>query len=318
MLTSFHIQNYRLFKDLNIPKLSQVNLIAGKNNSGKTALLEALRIWASGNDDDLISVINNIIFQRGDFIHGSDKQTYTSLFFNLQTEETISFNEEYYILYERLVKEMSNSKRRFLFRTFGEHRIELSANSTFDIAYDKCIYIPFAIENISSTKLWEKISFTTREDDVVRILQIIEPRIIKVRIDNGKAKVLLKGDNQPIPLKNLGDGANRMLTIALGLVNAKDNLLLIDEFEIGLHYSVLDQLWDIIFHFAKEFNVQVVATTHSIDTIKSFYRICDKKELKDMGSFIRLGRSRIANEIVSDDYSMTDLELFLDSQLELR
>ena len=27
MLTSFHIQNYRLFKDLNIPKLSQVNLI---------------------------------------------------------------------------------------------------------------------------------------------------------------------------------------------------------------------------------------------------------------------------------------------------
>ena len=318
MLTSFHIQNYRLFKDLNIPKLSQVNLIAGKNNSGKTALLEALRIWASGNDDDLISVINNIIFQRGDFIHGSDKQTYTSLFFNLQTEETISFNEDYYILYERLVKEMSNSKRRFLFRTFGEHRIELNANSTFDIAYDKCIYIPFAIENISNTKLWEKISLTTREDDVVRILQIIEPRIIKVRIDNGKAKVLLKGDNQPIPLKNLGDGANRMLTIALGLVNAKDNLLLIDEFEIGLHYSVLDQLWDIIFHFAKEFNVQVVATTHSIDTIKSFYRICDKKELKDMGSFIRLGRSRIANEIVSDDYSMTDLELFLDSQLELR
>lgn len=44
MLNHLHIQNYRLFRDLQIDKLGQVNLIAGKNNTGKTALLEALRI----------------------------------------------------------------------------------------------------------------------------------------------------------------------------------------------------------------------------------------------------------------------------------
>lgn len=38
MLDHLHIQNYRLFKDLKIKKLGQMNLIAGKNNTGKTAL----------------------------------------------------------------------------------------------------------------------------------------------------------------------------------------------------------------------------------------------------------------------------------------
>jgi AAA15 family ATPase/GTPase len=42
MLRSLHIKNFRLFRDLKIEHLSRVNLIAGKNNTGKTALLEAL------------------------------------------------------------------------------------------------------------------------------------------------------------------------------------------------------------------------------------------------------------------------------------
>ena len=42
MYTSFHIQNFRCFEDLKIEPLARVNLICGKNNAGKTALLEAL------------------------------------------------------------------------------------------------------------------------------------------------------------------------------------------------------------------------------------------------------------------------------------
>ncbi|NUO01302.1 MAG: AAA family ATPase [Saprospiraceae bacterium] len=42
MLDHLVVQNYRLFKDLNIPKLGQVNLITGKNNAGKSTLLEVI------------------------------------------------------------------------------------------------------------------------------------------------------------------------------------------------------------------------------------------------------------------------------------
>jgi recombinational DNA repair ATPase RecF len=41
MLHDLAIQNYRCFKDFQIEGLTQVNLIVGPNNSGKTSLLEA-------------------------------------------------------------------------------------------------------------------------------------------------------------------------------------------------------------------------------------------------------------------------------------
>ena len=42
MYTSFSIENFKLFDQLTVAPLARVNLIGGKNNAGKTALLEAL------------------------------------------------------------------------------------------------------------------------------------------------------------------------------------------------------------------------------------------------------------------------------------
>lgn len=42
MFISFSVENFRCFRKLEIAPLSRINLIAGKNNAGKTALLEAL------------------------------------------------------------------------------------------------------------------------------------------------------------------------------------------------------------------------------------------------------------------------------------
>ena len=42
MYKTFRVKNFRCFKDLQINDLGRVNLIAGKNNTGKTALMEAM------------------------------------------------------------------------------------------------------------------------------------------------------------------------------------------------------------------------------------------------------------------------------------
>lgn len=42
MFTSLRVRNFRTFKDLTVEPLGRVNLIAGKNDVGKTALLEAM------------------------------------------------------------------------------------------------------------------------------------------------------------------------------------------------------------------------------------------------------------------------------------
>jgi AAA15 family ATPase/GTPase len=47
MLNSFLVRNFRLFREFQVPKLSRINLFVGKNNSGKSCLLEALQIYAT-------------------------------------------------------------------------------------------------------------------------------------------------------------------------------------------------------------------------------------------------------------------------------
>ncbi|HEY4329851.1 MAG TPA: AAA family ATPase [Phycisphaerae bacterium] len=50
MLSKVEIKNYRGFPSYRMEGLAQVNLLVGKNNSGKTSLLEAVQFLASGGD----------------------------------------------------------------------------------------------------------------------------------------------------------------------------------------------------------------------------------------------------------------------------
>ena len=124
--------------------------------------------------------------------------------------------------------------------------------------------------------LWDNIALSDKEKFVIKALNLIEPRIERLTFieENTQrqrtAIVKLSDSNTPVPLKSMGDGLNRILTIILALVNCDDGYLLIDEFENGLHYSIQEQLWTIIFDLSKILNIQVFATTHSNDCIKSF------------------------------------------------
>ena len=42
MLERLHIRNFRGFGDLRIDSLGRINLVTGRNNAGKTTLLEAI------------------------------------------------------------------------------------------------------------------------------------------------------------------------------------------------------------------------------------------------------------------------------------
>ncbi len=46
-LSSFEIHGFRAFEHLKLEKLGMVNLFTGKNNVGKTSLLEALWVYAN-------------------------------------------------------------------------------------------------------------------------------------------------------------------------------------------------------------------------------------------------------------------------------
>ena len=92
MLDSLEIKNYRNLRHLQIQSLGRVNLIVGKNNSGKTSLLEAVSIYAMGGN---IAWISNLLNDRWeDYTRPPDNRSnfwalnlksLSSLFYNRKT-----------------------------------------------------------------------------------------------------------------------------------------------------------------------------------------------------------------------------------------
>jgi hypothetical protein len=58
-LKTLHLRGYRAFSDFRVSDLGRVNLVVGKNNAGKTSILEAIRLLASGGDPAALSQIAN-------------------------------------------------------------------------------------------------------------------------------------------------------------------------------------------------------------------------------------------------------------------
>ena len=68
MLDSLRIKNFRCFEDLQIESLGRVNLIVGKNNVGKSTLLEAVQLLSLGQSANSHHSIEGALLQAFDFI----------------------------------------------------------------------------------------------------------------------------------------------------------------------------------------------------------------------------------------------------------
>ncbi|MDL2222015.1 AAA family ATPase [Parabacteroides sp. OttesenSCG-928-N08] len=311
MLKSLYIQNFRCLKEFQIKSLKQVNLITGKNNTGKSTLLEALAIYGS---DRKLNHIIDMLKRRGEFYAKEDDiapfenniKSLSSLF----SYRNIGYDDADGIL----IGESATNAIRLRFvkdeTSFAQidFNIHKGENNNETIPLDSSLYkrgyrvlknhepvLYVQTGNISSSfngKLFDNIALSDREKYVIDALKIVEPqteRIAFVEDINGgrNAVIKLSSSNDIQPLQSMGDGINRILTIILALVNS-DGYLLIDEFENGLHYSVQEKLWKIILSLAEKLNVQVFATTHSNDSIYSFEKALNTPDNTVEGKLIRL------------------------------
>jgi len=309
LLDSLEIREFRAFHHLQIERLGRVNLIVGKNNVGKSSILEALWLYANRG---LPAIIWQILETRNETKDpASDPEaiknralTIKYLFYGRKDirqrvepikigsvssqEDTLSIALGWYMV------EGSGTAFTEIMPSDPENHDPL-ANLTPGIAVrsgnqTKIIYrldvrpplslqksIPYKFVPASGLysreleRLWDSIALTNQEADVIAALRIIAPGIERVnllsdsignseeRIPKAKMSYL----DGPIPLRSLGEGMNRLFGLVLALVNSKDGILLIDEVESGLHYSVQPDVWRLIFETARRLNVQFFATTHS-------------------------------------------------------
>jgi hypothetical protein len=96
MYRSFHVRNFRCFRDLTLTGLERVNLIAGANNVGKTALLEALFLHCGAYNPSLtlrLNPLRGIQMVKLEFGHGAEAP-WDSLFAGFDTSESVELSGE--------------------------------------------------------------------------------------------------------------------------------------------------------------------------------------------------------------------------------
>jgi predicted ATPase len=112
--------------------------------------------------------------------------------------------------------------------------------------------------------------------DVVRILKQVDPGVQRIDLvqsgGTGPQLQIKHARTGVTPLSALGDGFRRALLIAVAIPAVQGGLLLIDELETALHVSVLDSVLGMLRWATKEFNVQVFATTHSLEAVDAVVR----------------------------------------------
>jgi AAA15 family ATPase/GTPase len=151
--------------------------------------------------------------------------------------------------------------------------------------------IPVSFISTSSMHSDEVVTLLSRyvlnpeEDLVIEALRIIEKEIERIAPVSssssqslvnvrGGVVVKLKNVNSRLPIGTMGDGIWRLLSLSLALARTKGGILLVDEIDTGLHYTVLESMWRLVFTTAIRSNIQIFATTHSSDCWKSLAAIC--------------------------------------------
>ncbi len=320
MLTNIYVKNFRCFSEIEVNNFKTINLIGGDNNSGKTALLEAVFL-SSFHDYPVVSILRQLRGEGENIIKITPEKTWDYFFYNFNKDKNIQFNSEYHgggtssmelsHLYgvEPVLKALSNftdSKGKLsellsskfsdtvFLNMLGNHEGNSfnylyypdkengkigSFKSPKDFKTTPFLHSIKRIQNKSIAKLYTDAK--PFRDIFDKILQTIDSRIIKSVIETPWEESILHlelNNGMPVPINMFGDAVKKVVEIALVMLNTQNSMIFIDEIENGIHYTKHHELWRFLFQIAKDNKLQIFATSHSGEMIRTFNEVAHNTE----------------------------------------
>lgn len=264
MLTSLEIQNFKAFRHLKIERLAKVNLFVGEGNSGKTSVLEALHLIPHTSSTELPqfrALASNDKFSSWMF-HDNNTANEVHVIGRTAEGKVESWITSRASRPGEYVVGRLTDKADLLWSAASKHRwLKLSSVIT-------------SRQGISElARLYD--SWTDREGYEERFEEFartVDSRINYLRVkEHTGVRMLYASIGLPelIPLPLLGEGLNRLIEIYGAIIGEGANIVLIDEIENGLHWKALPKVWQGIKAVVDVEDVQIFATTHSIECIQA-------------------------------------------------
>src|SRR3989339_229880 len=332
---NLEITGFRGIKHLKIDGFGDINLLVGKNNSCKTTVLEALFLLTGISNAALVETINRF----RDLISESNED-FSFIFHNLDFESKLVLkaflnNNKFKQLqsYETSIQKKVINELLFNFSIFEKNK----NNYQSKLGFKDRELIAFPTQNYKE-KLFgfyitpkysishdihqtlEDIIVNKKKDEIINILQLIEPNIKDISFGLNRMIFVDIGVDKLLPLNLQGSGTIKLLQIILALYKVKDGIIFIDELENGFHFSTLKDIWKIIIETSKKNNIQVFVTSHNLDTLKFLKSAIEENEDKSSKNRVRsITLRRLPDDsIKSYVYNFEQFEFSLEQGIEIR
>lgn len=291
------IQKYKKLKNFEINGLNRVNIFAGFNNTAKTTFLEAVYLLTQRNDmasqftlirqknkfSSLSPVFLNAVFQDIISIDGRFNGVDVSVTMKKFDEPKVDKKDDYIASY-KLTSQIDGTEISNLVHTYvHESMIRISDQVShlcassfkspyfYDIEdsisdYNRSVELKVAsVDGTSQTAINLVIDFMKRVEASIVDIRYTEEMDVKRFLVESKYST-----ERSFDLTTYGEGIQRIFYIALAFASCRNGVILIDEFETAIHFSLLKEFTRLTQELAETFNVQVFLTSHSRECIEAF------------------------------------------------
>ena len=305
MYNEIRIQNFRGFADLTVAPLQRVNLLVSRSNVGKTAFLEAVTLLVNGQG--AVQAFPKAFRNSDHPEQGSEFWVW--LFHDRDCSAEISIKSDGDDASKQSVALLctgpKEKKKSEGFVRVHQFQVEGQQSSLWMRTEPEMAQQNPRLRNLSETNGGAKIFATSPmnpieearkyhkvmlkkggEERIQELLQVIEPRLVKVRPGQVGQQPSIYADiglSELIPVSQLGQGFSRVLSIYSSLLLSEAKVFLIDEVENGIHYTALEQVWKGLAEIAERENVQVFATTHSWECLRAAAKVFGERDPYDLG-----------------------------------
>jgi ABC-type branched-subunit amino acid transport system ATPase component len=275
MLSDLQITNFRAFEDLRLKNLGRVNLIVGKNNAGKTSLLEALTLVVTKKETSALRSAYRIYPREEDHFDlwlvrdGTD----------LREAQVVATDDEVVrsckvTIRDRPAASGHPGKMAMIERSEGASECAVHIQSAIGGGAE--LILPFA----------EAVRRRDGEKTIEDVMRAVDPRIRTIRLSTGRNNNTFievdLGLSARMPITQAGEGLSRILTILVQLLGAAPQFALLDEIENGIHHTAMPQVWKGIAEVAERMNVQIFATTHSHECLEAAHEAFAERSSYDL------------------------------------
>lgn len=347
-IDEFEIRNFRGIDGLSIRNCSTINVLIGKNNVGKSTILESVFLLAGMSNPQLPLNVNLL---RG--IVPQNVQNLSFLFHNFNLDNPISFSAHFSNDYQRELK--ISPKRQSLTDLASKPNLnsmpngalvglaldfsEKYADKELDVYKSSMVYEISAIRNEIDPQYFEEISAAfipsdssrtdnseniskivkeMRDAELLDLIQQFDPNIESFKLLPDGLYLSRKGLDKMMLSNVAGDGLRKFISIAAAMLAHQNAIILIDEIENGIHYSAYPTLWKALFKAAQKNNNQLFITTHSLEELKYLRKaISDDTSFQEMLSVFTINNS-FKRGLEALHYGYESFSDALDNENEMR